>query len=217
MYVKLVSYTKGVNGEPPEKLIELSARVSYESFSKLDEHSHEKLIRFLIDHGHLSPLEFADATFEIDHVSRSLLAQITRHRLASFMVRSQRYVNENNFEYTIPTTIQTKPKAKQLYNYIMKESSKIYSELTRLGVKKEDARMVLPNSTYTHLYMKANFREWLHIIDLRVSLKAQWEIRDLLILIWKELYAIAPTVFHINSFKDSKDFEYKNKVFESIR
>ncbi len=214
MNVQLIAYTKGIEGEPPEKIIELAARTSYKSFSRMGEGTEKRLIRHLVRLGHLSVLEHASATFRVKGISRACTHQLVRHRLASFTQESQRYVNEEGFSFVTPDAIQRDEKAKELFSNTMKELSKVYKELLDMGIKKEDARFVLPNATTSEIVISANFREWLHIIGLRVSREAQWEIRRLSIQFWKELYGISPTVFHVDAFLEYRDFDFKREIFE---
>ena len=135
--------------------------------------------------------------------------------MSSFSQRSQRYVNEAEFPYVVPPSIASNPEALDLYQNLMQKINEDYAHLVALGVKKEDARFVLPNAAETTLVMTANFRQWLHVIDMRVSKSAQWEIRELMILIWKELYSYAPHVFGLQYFESwSKDAPFKRAVFE---
>jgi len=211
MRITLLQYTPD-----PEKHIEYSARVCYLSHEKITPTSHEKFLPGLLKNGHLSVFEHASATFLIEEISRACSHQLVRHRLASFSQQSQRYVEEKGFGYVIPPDIETNEKACALYHETMQSFQRAYENLISLGIKREDARFLLPNATHTTLTITANFREWLHIIDMRVSPHAQWEIRDLLTAIWRELYAIAPVVFGLTYFENwSKDIEYKKEVFSS--
>ena len=96
--VTLISYTA-----EPEKLIAASAKLCYSESScedimeGLDKDKTDRFVRMLADIGHESPIEHSSFTFAIEGVSRTLLAQITRHRHASFSVQSQRYVKQNDF------------------------------------------------------------------------------------------------------------------------
>ncbi len=210
MKVELISIT-----ENSEKHIEFCARVCYNSNEKITEDSHKVFISNLIKNGHLSVLEHAYASFLIDEISRACSHQLVRQRLATFSQRSQRYVNERGFSYVIPEDIERNSEAMEIFNKVINEIRNGYDKLIELGIKKEDARFLLPNASCTTLTMTANFREWLHIIDLRVSKHAQWEIRELLIKIWKILYKSAPTVFSDTYFFNwSKDYDYKKEVFE---
>ena len=102
MKVKLLSHTPD-----PDRLVAVAAKLCY-SASDIDQleekQTPEKVEEFLdrlVDVGHESPVEHASFTFAVEGVSRSLLAQITRHRIASFSVQSQRYVDKSNFEYIL--------------------------------------------------------------------------------------------------------------------
>ena len=103
MKVKLLAHTP-----EPEKLIAAAAKNCYSSsnidnvLEGLTEEKTENFVNMLSEIGHESPIEHVSFTFAIEGVSRSLLAQITRHRMASFSVQSQRYVREKGFEYVVP-------------------------------------------------------------------------------------------------------------------
>lgn len=129
--------------------------------------------------GHHSVFEFSDFTFHVKGVSRALLAQITRHRLASFAVRSQRYCSEESFNYIIPDTIKNNEKALELYENFMKNCKSIYKFLQELDIPNEDARFVLPNACETEFELKMNGRELIHFFNERLCNRAQWEIRKL--------------------------------------
>lgn len=190
MKIELLSITPNA-----EKLIEEAARTCYASQDKMGEGSEGKLIKHLISSGHHSPLEHGVASFRVSDVSRAFLAQFSRHRLLSMSVKSQRYVNEENFTAVVPKTILNNDYALDRFYGCMSRIKRTYQDLVDLGIPKEDARYVLPNATTTELIVSANFREWRHIINLRCSKKAQWEIRDFaneVLLILKEH---APNVF----------------------
>ncbi len=188
MKVKLKNYT-----DQPEQAIARAARVSHQSEGEGIEDD-RRLIRNLLDWGHLSPIEFADATFYIERVSRSCLAQVTRHRLASFMVRSMRYVKQKPEETVTPPSIKDSD-THDAFSKQVREAYDRYEELIESGVPKEDARFILPIGSATDLYLKANFREYRHIITLRSSEDAQWEIRQLANSLLDHLWEIAPSVF----------------------
>ena len=127
-------------------------------------------VEMLSEIGHESPIEHASFTFGIEGVSRALLAQITRHRIASFSVQSQRYVAENDFEFVTPPCIAAEPEAMALFMEAMEKDKEYYEKITavlkakhkaafiasgkdekaadRAAEKKaiEDARFVLPNA-----------------------------------------------------------------------
>jgi len=179
----------------PEKVIEKAGRTAHQSFDKETSDSHIKFIRMLIKLGHTSVLEHAVASFKISGVSRSLTHQLVRHRIASFTQKSQRYVDETSFDYVIPDKIKENEVALKLYIDFMNSCREIYKRLRELGIPKEDARFVLPNATKTEIVLTANLREYRHMIQLRASKEAQWEIRRMFIEILKILKEYAPTVF----------------------
>lgn len=179
----------------PEKIIEKAGRVAHQSFDKETPDSHIKFIRMLIKLGHTSVLEHAVASFKISGVSRSLTHQLVRHRIASYTQKSQRYVDESTFEYVTPDKIKENEVALNLYNNFMNYCKETYKKLKELGIPKEDARFVLPNATKTEIVLTANLREFRHMISLRGSKEAQWEIRRMFIEILKILKEYAPTVF----------------------
>lgn len=210
MNIKLVSIT-----ENSEKNLEFYGRICYDSGDKTGENTSETFLFNLLKNGHLSILEHASASFFIDGVSRACTHQLVRHRLASYTQQSQRYVRADDFGYTIPHEVRDNPEALRLYRKTIAQVQESYDELIKLGIKKQDARFLLPNAAHTTIAMTANFREWLHIIDLRVSRHAQWEIREMTVLIWKELFQRAPSVFGLTYFLHwSKDFDYKKEMFE---
>ena len=201
-----------------ENIIEKFGRICYESDRLITSDSKEKFIKSLLKNGHYSVLEHANVNIIVEGVSRSLTHQLVRHRLVSFSQKSQRYCTEHNFEYVVPPSIENDKKAKEVYIEAMKQLRCAYSLLNQnLAINKEDARYVLPNACFTKIGMTLNFRELLHIIDLRVSKKAQWEIRDLFINIWKCMFISFPNVFGLNYFEYwSKDLEYKKEIFNKF-
>jgi len=124
-----------------EALIARCARVSHRSQGSGMEDD-RRLIRKLISLGHESVLEHAVASFEISGISRACANQLTRHRLASFVQESQRYVNVEDRELVWPPTFSDEDweKAQDLF----REAKKLYQALLSKGVPKEDARFVLP-------------------------------------------------------------------------
>lgn len=190
MLVELLSITPNA-----EKLIERAGRICYpEPLSKITENSSTKLIKHLIHMGHESVLEHGVATFHIDGISRSCSHQLVRHRIASYSQRSQRYCPEDDFPIIIPKSIDTPEKAVQ-YQSAMININESYKNLRKLGVKPEDARMVLPNACCTCLVMTMNFRSLRNFLNLRLDKHAQWEIRELANRMCLLLMEHAPVVF----------------------
>lgn len=178
-----------------ERLIERAGRTCYLSFDKISDDSHKKFIRMIVKNGHHSVLEHAYATFKIKGGSRGFTHQLVRHRICAFSQQSQRYVNEESFSFVTPDSITENPEAEKIFNGFMDESRETYKKLMGLGIKKEDARFVLPQGTESEIVISANFREWRHIFQERCSKAAQWEIRKAAIEMLKTLAKEAPTVF----------------------
>ena len=142
--------------------------------------------------GHFSVLEFASFTVRIDGVSRSCTHQLVRHRLASFVELSQRYTKIDTDEdwYVIPPEVKASDRASVDYEIAMAECADRYNNLLKTGIKPEDARYVLPQSTKTSVTMRMNARELKHFLSLRLDKVAQWEIRELANRIESELMGI---------------------------
>jgi thymidylate synthase (FAD) len=185
-----------------EKLIEEAGRTCYLSFDKIGADSAKDFIQKLIKIGHDSPLEHACATFRIENCSRAMTHQLVRHRLMSVSQQSQRYVDEENFSFVTPPTIPAE--FVDEFRSDMETIRQMYVKWRDKGLKKEDARFVLPNACTSEIVVTANFREWRHIIKLRTSKQAQWEIRIACIEILKILKKYAPACFgDIEAGKDT--------------
>lgn len=207
MRVELLSITPNA-----EKLIETAGRTSYLSFNKQGENTEKNFILMLIKRGHYSALEHAYATFRISDVSRAFTHQLVRHRLCSFTQQSQRYVDESNFNYIEPESIRNSPAAHRIFTRFMEEAKTVYSELQKLEVKNEDARFLLPNAVESQIVVTTNLREWRHIVELRGSPNAQWEIREVAIEILKILKKHASTVFVDFEIDENKKIINKIKI-----
>ena len=132
------------------------------------------LVKHLYSNGHHSVFEHIYFTFKIEGISRACSHQLVRHRHCSFTQRSQRYCDEDGFEYVTPPTV-----SENIFDCDMKELAEIYDEYRGFGVPNEDARYILPNACATELYLSCNLRELIHIANERLCRRAQWEIRDL--------------------------------------
>ena len=170
MQVKLVRIT-----EDPMGAIESAACNCYNS-TPTKSHA---IANSCYKSGHTSVFEFSHFHFHITGVSRSLLAQLTRHRMSSFSVESQRYVDMTGFDYIIPNDIKNNPEALKLYTDCMDVQRDTYAALYALGIEKEDARQVLPNACETVLDFAMNGRSLMHFMNLRLCTRTQWELRQL--------------------------------------
>ncbi len=203
MHVELIRHTLS-----PEETVALGAKLCYSSSgiddlkTKIGEKDQTAFIKRLLTMGHESVFEHASFTFGIEGVSRVLLAQLTRHRLASFSVQSQRYVSyKNGFGYIIPPKIRALgDKAVQEYKRQMEMMQTWYVEWQeKLGGtgegSNEDARFVLPNACETRVLLTMNVRELRHFFSLRMCSRAQWEIRELATRMHLLCFKTAPYLF----------------------
>jgi len=222
MNVELLQYNPDC-----EKIVAAAAKLCYSSseingiLNGLDKEKTAAFIEKLMSMGHESPIEHIAFTFGIEGVSRSLLAQLTRHRIASYSVKSQRYVNEGKFEYIIPKEIEADEKAKAIFVSAMEDDVRAYNELTEILSKKhyeafiaegmsekkaasaaekkaiEDARYVLPNACETKLIATFNARSLINFFHHRCCERAQWEIRDMACEMLRLVKAVCPTIFAV--------------------
>jgi thymidylate synthase (FAD) len=215
MEVRLLNAT-----ENPERTICQAARNDYMSDFVADipfedamddidgdtlESKQRTLIGHLLDHGHFGPFAHVQATFAMEGVSRSCMAQLTRHRHASFDVQSMRYVafdevdpddvEEGALVVTPPSASdpewvgrnqesgsvdeETAERREEIFTRSVRQSVEDYQELLDLGMPPEDARFVLPIGTKVNIVMSVNARMLMHIADMRAAADAQWEIRNL--------------------------------------
>lgn len=218
--VTLLSHTPN-----PEKTIAAAAKLCYSPAALddlMDNLTDEKAADFvgmLGTIGHESPIEHASFTFGIEGVSRTFLAQVTRHRLASFSVQSQRYVRLEDFRYVIPPEIEAIPEAKAQFIASMNDDARKYLELVhtlenahtarlmaegldekaaRAKASKqanEDARFVLPNACETKMVMTMNCRSLQNFFNLRCCNRAQWEIRAVADEMLRLVLPVAPHIF----------------------
>ncbi len=189
VHVKLLMITPDAVGH-----IARCARVSHRSEADSGPEADAALVRKLIRWGHLSVLEFAHATFLIEGLSRACANQLTRHRLASFVQESQRYVDVRDRPIVLPETLANGPWREDVEG-LYDNAQSLYERLVADGIPKEDARYVLPIGAETQLVMDVNFREARHIISLRGTQHAQWEIRALARELLHKLTDAAPAVF----------------------
>lgn len=144
--------------------------------------------------GHLSPFEHASFQFYIEG-SRAMLAQMTRHRIASYSVQSLRYVNPRRPEYVVPPDIRRNPELAGAYRDQMADAFCAYERLLQQGVSGEDARMVLGQGVATRLICTFNARSLHNFFALRCCRRAQWEIRQVAYRMRREVRRVAPALF----------------------
>lgn len=139
--------------------------------SKLDPDSCIKRAIHCKDSGHLSTLRHAHATFRVSGISRICSHQFVRSKHLDFLQMSQRYVKQTNATFIMP-------EYNDVYEDVYEYCHLAYNKLIEQGVKKEDARFVLPEATSTELIVTGNLQAWLDFIKLRSGKDSQWEIRS---------------------------------------
>ena len=165
----------------------------------------ETLIQHLMGHGHFGPFEHPQATFAIKGISRSCMAQITRHRHVSFDVQSMRYVSFDDVDpadvhegemVVVPPSVsdpdwvgrnqdtgpvddETAERREELFRDTIENAFESYKELLDMGLPPEDARFVLPIGTKVNMVMSMNARMLMHVADMRAAADSQWEIRQM--------------------------------------
>ncbi len=209
----------------PEKTVASAAKLCYSSSTISDlrdgltDEKAASFVDMLAEIGHESPIEHASFTFGIEGVSRAFLAQITRHRMASYSVKSQRYVKEGAFEFVTPPEISADPQALEIYEKSMRDAQDAYDKIAeiltqkhtktfiaegkdektaaRLASKKaiEDARFVLPNSCETKMVVTMNARSLLNFFRHRCCNRAQWEIQSVANQMLALVSEVAPDIF----------------------
>ena len=192
----------------PEALTALGARLCYAGgdvdslLKSIEAKDQRAFVEKIMSMGHESVLEHVSFTFLIEGVSRVLLAQLTRHRIASFSVQSQRYVSyADGFGYIIPPAIEALgEEAVAEYESQMQQMQSWYEtwqkKLGDAGEKSnEDARFVLPNACETRVLLTMNARELRHFFELRMCSRAQWEIRQMAGSMFAQCVRIAPAIF----------------------
>lgn len=195
MHVELIAWTPH-----PERTVAASARLCYSPASAADiartmaPERTKAFVTKLVEMGHQSPLEHVSFTFAIDGISRALSHQLVRHRIASYSQKSQRYVDEKEFTWIVPPSIEKNPAAKQLFEAQIETIRQCYAELCA-AVPREDARYILPNACETKIVVTMNARSLLHFFRVRCCRRAQWEIRRLAEAMLAEVRKVAPELF----------------------
>jgi len=208
MDVKLIAkttpYIEGVNSM--EDLIVYCARVSNPN-NQLNMETADRLLKYCWDHKHVSIFEQAEMTLEIE-TSRAISAQIIRHRSFVFQEYSGRYSKSLGFEDVQLRKQDTKNrqnstdtmswKDKAYFNtkvdLFIKHAEEFYNQMLDKGVAKECARMILPLTTQTRLYMKGNLRSWINYCAVRCGPETQKEHRDVANECWKIVREQFPAV-----------------------
>ena len=173
-----------------EEFIGKCASICYDSST--DSGACVKRAAACVSKGHLATLRFAHATFKITGISRACSHQFVRSKHLDFLQRSQRYCSEIDVEFINP---EEDIDIGNIYNHVYSNCLEWYNELLKQGVKKEDARFVLPEATCTSLIVTGNLQVWIDFIRLRSGKEVQWEIRNVAIGINNILSKECPNIF----------------------
>jgi len=218
--VELIAHTP-----EPEKLAATAAKLCYSSSdisSLRDGLTEDKIgsfIDMLVSIGHESIMEHVSFTFGIEGISRACSHQLVRHRIASYSQKSQRYVNENDFDFVTPPAISEIPEAKAEYDRVIAEITGSYSKIADMLTEKhkagfiaegldektaaskarklanEDARFLLPNACETKIVVTMNVRSLFNFFRHRCCNRAQWEIRAVANEMLRLCLQVAPHLF----------------------
>ena len=214
MKVKLVSYSKPVieGIETPTDLVAFCARVSNPN-NQYNKETAEKLIKYLIDNQHWSPLEMCHVTLEIE-TTRDIARQMLRHRSFSFQEFSQRYADPTkDLTFVTREARLQDPKNRQnsisegvdpmvqagweiMQNEVISKALQAYNWAIENGIAKEQARAVLPEGlTVSRLYMAGTLRSWIHYVQLRSANGTQKEHME----IAKECAKVIAEIFPLSA------------------
>ena len=189
MIVKLIAYTP-----EPDKLCGMAAALCTGQDIGNDRVC-ESALRGALRRGHESVAEHACFSFLVEGVSRVTLAQLTRHRIASFSVESQRYVKGSGREAVVPVRIAAYPDLAARFESLAEKAALFYADCLERGILSEDARYGLLQAGTTRLVMTMNARELRHFFSLRCCNRAQWEIRSLADEMLLQVKPVAPVLF----------------------
>jgi len=209
----------------PEKIVATAAKLCYSSSDisslkeGLTEDKTRSFIEMLASIGHESVFEHVSFTFGIEGISRACSHQLVRHRIASYSQKSQRYVNENGFEFITPPEIEELPEAKAEFDRLMEQITESYDKIADLltanhtarltaegldektaaskarKLANEDARFVLPNACETKIVVTMNVRSLFNFFEHRCCNRAQWEIRAVAEEMLRLCKETAPNIF----------------------
>ena len=197
MKVKLLAYTPD-----PEKLVAAAAKNCYSStdvdsvLDGLTEEKTESFVNMLSEIGHESPIEHVSFTFAIEGVSRSLLAQITRHQNeVKFMSASLQYSDySDDAAFAIPYEVTARGE-EETYLTSCKLNMANYAEAVKQGLDNDAAGYMAPQGLRNVLLISATPYQWKHIIGQRTCRRNTSETRLVLLKVWDELYKLNPLLF----------------------
>lgn len=200
MNVELIGHT-----DMPEGMITRAAIGTRGNEKYLDADEETKLLKKLARMGHWSVFEHATFTFKLDGISRVTQQQLTRHRMASYSVESQRHVKMDVEDVVLPKTIAGNRDAFEAWKVGVQAAFETYYALIATGIPLEDARYILPEATTSTIILTMNARELYHFFSLRMAPGAQWEIRKLANSMYTLLNVTFPAIFNEDILSFAKD------------
>ena len=182
----------------PEVQVSENAKICYATKS-LEDGGNDITEQLVFGHGHLAALRFAYATVNVEGISVACQNQIVRSKHLDFMVQSKRYVNadKGGFEFIMPEGIGEENT--QIMKAHWEQSLSTYKALLANGVKKEDARALLPANTSTKMNITGSLQSWWDFFKLRMNSHAQNEVRVVANEIFNQLSSKFPSVFNTRS------------------
>lgn len=189
----------------PDLLAEFAGRNCYQSWDRPNKATatNEGYLANILAQSHYSVLEHASATFYLAEVSRSFLAELSRHRHLSLSVQSQRYVDESEAEFVVPPQLDVAgfydSELAGIHGQMLGMYEKIYSRMIAAGSSKKEARQaarcVLPNATETKIVVTGNMRTWRELIKKRTGPGVDKEFQLVAAELLNQLRTIAPATF----------------------
>ncbi len=191
-----------IDGDDILKKIEKYGRTCYKSEDKITNDSARIFVASILQRGHESVLEHEKITVRII-CDRGVSHEIVRHRIASYSQESTRYCNYSKNKFGNELTFidpcfwnETDSAEKyQLWKEAMEQAEKSYFRLLNAGAHPQEARSVLPNSLKTEIVVTMNLREWRHFFRLRTSEAAHPQMREIAIMLFKDLKSKIPVIF----------------------
>ncbi len=191
----------------PLHVINLGLQNCMKSNATSDFPATKSQICFLIDADHMSPLEHVSMTIQVNNMSRSLLAQVTRHRTFKFTSTSQHYQDYSDYPFIVAPIIIKTLNLHKIFINNLSSPLKCYKDLLEKGVPKEEARQILPNAMGVNLLITADARNMVNFFRQRLCKRNVTEMQVFANKWYNRAHQWLPEVFsHIGApcFKTSE-------------
>lgn len=225
--VEPIIYVEPYDGVKIMKRLERACRTCYRSEDTISDTSYKTLLKNCINRGHESILEHEKISIRMI-CDIGVYKDLTRHRIASFSIESTRYCNygrdkfDNQIKFIKPvfytdtwinrnyegSTMTEDEQKSMLWYRCMEDIEESYLNMTKIGCKPDELRMLLPHSTAAEVNMTANIREWKHILSLRCTNHAHPSIQQILIPLLLKFKEDMPEIF--DSIDYNTDFNPEN-------